>query len=70
MERVGTITVDITLMTLLVLMMATTAQHFLFWYDHINAHHATMSDLTLSYFNRYVFRRLVYFCPARQAIGD
>ena len=62
MERVGAITVDITIMTLLVLMMATTAQLFLFWNEHINEHHETMSDFTLSHLNRYLFRRLVYFC--------
>ena len=62
MERVGIITVDATLLTLIALMMATTVELFLFWNEHVNEHHETMSDATLIQLNRYLFRRIVYFC--------
>ena len=61
MERQGTVTVDVTILTIIILMMATTAHLILFWHGHFTEHRETMSDYTLSFFTEYLFRKLVYF---------
>ena len=62
MERTVVVTVDATLITLIALMMATTVELFLFWNEHVLEYQDTMSDATLVRINRYLFRRIVYFC--------
>ena len=62
MERAqGTITFDLTLAAIIVLMMATTAQDILFWYNHVRDHQDTLSELSLHSLSAYLVRKLVYF---------
>ena len=61
MERPrGTVTFDITIATIIVLMMASTTQLILFWYDHIREHSDTMSEQTRQFLSAYLVRKLVY----------
>ena len=63
MERPrGTVTFDITIATIIVLMMTTTTHLILFWYGHTREHRDTMSEQTLQFLSEYLIRKLVYFC--------
>lgn len=57
----GTITFDLTLATLILLMMAKTAEHILRWYNHVLANQEDLSEQSIDYLCEYLLFKIAYF---------